>query len=181
MPVDLMLLLDLPFEELTMPRYRGPIILILGGSAMLAVSLLLSLLLQDRHLNQGNPTHPGPRHSYPHHALMGDRVVRQTPANTGNERPLRLRRRWVRSLRQAARYAGLGDPDHLVAPGGRHALELRSCRTCRLSPDHAGCEDERVLLENTLRRHAPSARVVEVHCDPYRTGHCRFEVFKGGR
>ena len=204
-----LMLPDIPFDfnELTMPRHRGPLILILGGSAMLAVSLFLSLLLQNRHLNQGNPTHPGPQQSYPHHSLRVSgttappRPTRKNPtqrpdpqrgvrppthrpdprrgAQPSPGRPAPLRKSWLRSLKRASKQAGLGSPKHLVAPGGRHALELKKCRTCRYSPRHAGCENERRMLEDTLRRHLQNGRVVEVSCDARLRGRCRFEILVG--
>lgn len=170
----------------------GPVVLILGGAAMLAVSLFLSLVTQRR-----NPRPLGIRKA--NHTTSADpRLVSHRPkqrnrrpghsANTGRSTPPNphgpsgghgRRREWLPAVTQAAHNARLGTPVPLMTPSGRHGVQINQCRSCLHNQQNSSCERERRILEQALQSVAPAGEVVEIACTIDRPGICRFEIIPG--
>lgn len=167
-PAHLIPMVDVVDPRRILPPEEGALILVLGGTAVLAISLVFALARGGSRLQR--PSQPTPS--------VGPRPKRPTaePANP----PARPRSRLARQkvlLKSAAR-AGVGTPQLVTDTPGPNALILVDCLNCR-SAEEGSCEWKRESLEKALRQFDPAGRVDRVSCQPRGPRACIFEIQTG--
>lgn len=168
-PAHLITVVDVADPRQLLPPRQGALILVLGGSAVLAVSLVFALVRGGSRLQHRSDPTPtvGPRPKRP-------------PNGSGNEGPpprSRLGRHQL-LIKTAAR-AGTGTPQLVTANPGPNALLLVDCLTCRSSAEEDACEWKRASLEQALQQFDARGRVVKVSCRPDEPQPCIFEIQTG--
>lgn len=150
-----------------LPPEEGALILVLGGSAVLALSLGVALVRGGSRLQHRGPPTPavGPRPQRP-----PDTAEEPTPI------PSRMDRHEL-MLKTAAR-AGVGTPQLVTTNPGPHGLLLVNCLGCRTAEGETPCSWKRASLEQALRQFDPHGRVVHVSCRPEPRA-CIFEIQTG--
>lgn len=153
-----------------LPPREGSLILVLGGTAVLVLSLTFALAAGRTPLRREAPT-----------PSVGPRPKRSTrnvePASASIERLRDGLTVHEIALKTTAR-AGVGTPQIVTANPGPHALVVLDCLTCS-SADRSSCRWKREQLEQALRQFVPGGRVVHVSCDPEDTRPCIFELRTG--
>lgn len=171
--------------------HEGPVVLILGGAAMLAVSLFLSLATQRRnprprgirktnHVPTSDPRLRSPETTTRDRRRRPKRRVASESAKPSKKPPGRDQRTWLPAVTRAAEKARLGTPLPLRTPRGRHGIQLTHCQTCLHGPQQTGCDREARILKDALRTVVPNGDVVELACNVGGPGSCRFEILVGG-
>lgn len=154
---------------------KGSLILILGGSAVLAISLALALVSSRSPLHRrGRPTPtvgPRPKRS----ASPPEQASR---ANRGLQGETRLDLH--ETLVKTAARAGVGTPHVVTDNPGPHALLLVQRLACRANGEASTCDWKREELEQALRQFEPNGHVIHVsrHLDEQMP--CIFEIRRGG-
>lgn len=158
----------LPF----LPRGKGALILILGGMAVLVVSLLWSSLVPRSAGVRG-------RASSRAHAFFAPASA--PPSRAPAMTPSQSVPPWIAGVIELANREGLGRAALIMDGEARPVLRLSNCRTCQRRGTALGCEHERVTLERLVRTFMASGRVLEVSCNADRRGTCTFELHTGAR
>lgn len=149
-------------------------ILVLGGSTVLAISLVVALAREGSRLQHRSEPTPsvGPR---PKRSAASPRASSPPPRSRAQPSPSCGQQELL--LKTAAR-AGIGTPQVVTANPGPDCLLLVDCLTCRPSGDEA-CEWKRASLEEALRQFDPDGRVRKVSCRPEDPRACIFEISTG--
>lgn len=152
-----------------LPPREGSLILVLGGTAVLIISLTLTLVTGRSSMqSRGSPTPSvGPRPKrLPHRQRDADRA-----------RP-RTRLEVQGAVLKASACSGIGTPQVVTATPGRYALVLVDCLRCQPAGKE-GCEWKRSRLEQALRQFDPGATVTRVQCSSDDQRPCIFEIRPG--
>lgn len=167
-PARLITLVDVPDPRQILPPEEGALILVLGGTAVLAISLVFALVRGGSRLQQRSQPTPtvGPRPKRPN----------AEPADPPTKPRSRLTQHEV-LLKSAAR-AGVGTPQLVTDNPGPNALVLVDCLSCR-AMEEGSCEWKRETLEKALRQFDPAGRVYQVSCHPEDPRACIFEIQTG--
>lgn len=153
-----------------LPPREGSLILVLGGTAVLVLSLTVALISGRRPLRRASPTPSvGPRPK----PASG----RGKPANAGPRPSSRLAIHEL--LLMATARAGLGTPQIVTANPGPSALILVDRLSTGSASATGGCGWKREKLEQAVCRFVPGGRVVEVSCGSEDDRACIFEVRTG--
>lgn len=154
-----------------LPPREGSLVLVLGGTAVLVLSLGLALITDGSRLQRRSPPTPsvGPRPKRPS----------GSPSSGTTGRRRRSDRDLLETLLKASARASVGTPKIVTENPGPHPLILLDCLTCRGSTPSPGCEWKRQTLERALREFDPEARVVRVSCMPEERRACIFEIRAG--
>lgn len=167
---DPTILVDVPDPRVLLPPEEGSLILVLGGTAVLVLSLSFALAAGRTPLRRGSPTPTvGPR------PKPSSRSVE--PADLGPRPGSRLDLHQI--LLMATARAGVGTPQIVTANPGPHALVLIDGLACRDDGSGNACDWKRETLERALRQFLPQGEVVPVSCRPEETRACIFEVRTG--
>lgn len=168
----------LPF----LPRGKGALILILGGLAMLAVSLLSARFSSGRvRLIPAATSTQGYRVGQPPaHTMATQTAARRHTRAVASAATVHLPA-WVAGIEGQVERMQLGQ-GHVVRADADHCVvELAGCGSCRTRRRGAprGCAEERRSIEQAVAVRAPWARVTEVACDAAGDGSCTFEIVRG--
>lgn len=167
-PAYLIPLVDVVDPRRILPPREGALILVLGGTAVLAISLVFALVRGGSRLERRSEPTPS----------VGPRPKR--PASKPEDPPGAPRSRMGQHevlLKSAAR-AGIGTPQLVTDNPGPNALVLVDCLNCR-STDEGSCEWKRDSLEQALHQFDPAGRVSRVACRPEEPRPCIFEIQTG--
>lgn len=163
----LITLVDITDPRQILPPRKGAMILVLGGTAVLAISLVSALVRGGSRLQHRSDPTPsvGPR-------------PKRLPDGSNGDGPPRSRLDEHQVLLKTAARAGTGTPRLVTANPGPNALVLVECLRCRASDDD-GCEWKRSSLEQALRQFHERGRVEKVSCRPDEPEPCIFEIQTG--
>lgn len=158
-------------QNLFLPRGTGPSILILGGLAMLGVSLYASLKIPHRAPASASPDAPGGGVD----ERQGSRAHRfSLPMDSEPTPP------YVRRVLDAAHDEGLETPRRVTAPSGRNGVAFSKCPSYRFATDeHRGCERVRKILAEGVTDD-PGKDVAIGACHPWEERACVFEIVEEG-
>lgn len=165
----LIALVDVIDPRQILPPRKGAMILVLGGTAVLAVSLVFALVRGGSRLQHRSDPTPS----------VGPRPKRLPRGSNGDGEPPRSRLDEHQVLLKTAARAGTGTPQLVTANPGPNALLLVGCLRCRGSGDEEGCEWKRSSLEQALRQFHERGRVEKVSCRPDEREPCIFEIQTG--
>lgn len=168
-PAHVVTLVDIADPRQLLPPQEGALILVLGGAAVLAISLVFALARGGSRLQ--HRTHPTPS--------VGPRPKRSADGSADTSAPPRTRLAKHRLLIKTAARAGVGTPQVVTGNPGPRDLLLVDCLNCRPSGDESACEWKRSSLEQALRQFDPRGRVVKVSCQPDEPRACIFEIQTG--
>lgn len=163
---------DDPLSRL--PSAEGSLILILGGTAVLALSLALSLLSpRSAFQRRPDPTpNVGPRPKRSPSSAVSP-PPEQVPKDTRLDRQTLV-------LKVAAR-AGLGTPQILTATPYGHELVLVPCLRCQANATAGtACGWKQEALQRALTQFAPGGQVRYLTCFPGEPALAMFEIQTGG-
>lgn len=158
--------------RLLLPPREGSLILVLGGTAVLVLSLAIALVNARSPLRRASPTpHVGPRPK---------RAGAPTPSTTTSvDRSPRSRLELHTVLLKATARAGLGIPQIVTCNPGSSALVLVDRLRGRSRGSRSGCGWKQETLEKALCSFVPQSQVVQVSCRSEEHRVCIFEIQTG--
>jgi hypothetical protein len=163
-------LVDVTDPRRLLPPEEGSLILVLGGTAVLVLSLTFALAARRTPLRRGSPT-----------PSVGPRPKRTTggleSADVGPAPESRLAVQEL--LLMASARSGVGTPQIVTGMPGPHSLVLVDGLACRPGGSRGGCDWKQDTLERSLGEFLPGTEVVQVSCHPEETRACIFEVRTG--
>lgn len=165
-----------PGDGLFLPAGKGASILILGGIAMVVISLSIALYVSPR------ATHKGPGRS-----TESDRAGSGTNG-TGEPRPRFSAAHagpmpepaWLERLRETIAQKNLGEVVLLSERSGRRAVAIPACSGPEARQGAPTCDHAHKLIQAELRAVEPQGRVLAVSCKAQGGQACVFEIRTGG-
>lgn len=171
-----LLVVDVVDPRRLLPPEQGAMILVLGGTAVLAISLVVALARGGSRLQHRSQPTPsvGPR---PKRTATTPKSSSASPSSSSRTRVSSPCPQQELLLKTAAR-AGIGTPQVVTANPGPHCLLLVDCLTCRPSGEEA-CDWKEESLEEALHQFEPDGEVTKVSCRPEDPRACIFEIRTG--
>lgn len=161
---------------LFLPAGKGASILILGGIAMVVISLSIALYISPRATLKGSPPSTGTGRSGPGADGTGEAWARFSAAHA-DPMPDPA---WLEGLRKIVAQSNLGEVVLLSERSGRRAVAIPSCSGPDARQGAPTCHHAGQLIRTGLQAVEPQGRVVPVSCKAQGGQACVFEIRTGG-